>query len=434
VLKLNNHNDGKYLREKEVIKEALQLGIFGTDGTDKLGIDFTDPFHIIQYSKGLMPNGEPISKTAQLNKMAFLEATILLSPSVSKAMAMMSWEGQQKAVHEGIKPVVQRLLDRLEQRLAARTGAGGAVKKECELLAVSMVHASTREGHASYHVHVFIADKCIVKETQQIRTLDARPAFHNIKADNRITQIDLCGSLEKATGFAMDFDDKSEQAIAKGITNKFNRTARKEKAIEYIKEQEVKKGRKLPKKGKTLAYALKNTRPKKQKNLDIREESKKWAKVFANDGHQKLEQPRGFWQSIYQDLIKEPFVRAVKAWAIVKAQGQEKVRVRNLDQFVEDVSKPTSMTGHRAAITAIRRTKCDSLDHALAIGKKAFKLARVPKLTLPKGTKVIIRGKAIKTEEQEDQLRMLARKHGWSVKVIGPKLWEKQEQKRGQSL
>jgi hypothetical protein len=367
--------------------------------------------------------------------MAFLEATILLSPSVSKAMAMMSWEGQQKAVHEGIKPVVQRLLDRLEQRLAARTGAGGAVKKECELLAVSMVHASTREGHASYHVHVFIADKCIVKETQQIRTLDARPAFHNIKADNRITQIDLCGSLEKATGFAMDFDDKSEQAIAKGITNKFNRTARKEKAIEYIKEQEVKKGRKLPKKGKTLAYALKNTRPKKQKNLDIREESKKWAKVFANDGQaQKLEQPRGFWQSIYQDLIKEPFVRAVKAWAIVKAQGQEKVRVRNLDQFVEDVSKPTSMTGHRAAITAIRRTKCDSLDHALAIGKKAFKLARVPKLTLPKGTKVIIRGKAIKTEEQEDQLRMLARKHGWSVKVIGPKLWEKQEQKRGQSL
>jgi hypothetical protein len=55
---------------------------------------------------------------------------------------------------------------------------------------------------------------------------------------------------------------------------------------------------------------------------------------------------------------------------------------------------------------------------------------------LPKRTNVIIRGKAIETEKQEDQLRALARKHGWSVDVIGPKLWEeqKQEQKRGQSL
>jgi hypothetical protein len=425
VLKLNNHNDGAYLAAPEVIKEARQLGIFGTPGIEKLGIDVNDWFHIIQYSKGLSPNGEPISKTAQLNKMAFLEATILLSPSVSKMMAMMSWEGQQKAVHEGIKPVVQRLLDRLEQRLAARTGAGGAVKKECELLAVSMVHASTREGHASYHVHVFIADKCIVKETQQIRTLDARPAFHNIKADNRITQIDLCGSLEKATGFAMDFDEKSEQAIAKGITNKFNRTARKEKATKYLKD------RTLPINGKTLAYALKNTRPKKQKDLDVREESKKWAKVFANDGQaQKLEQPRGFWQSIYQDLIKEPFVRAAKAWAIVKAQGQEKVRVYDLAKFVEDTGKPSSMAGHRAAVREIRRTKCESLDHALAIGKKAFKLARVPKVQLPKGTKIVIRGKAITSKEQEDRLRALARKHGWSVKVIGPKLWEKQEQRQ----
>lgn len=429
MLKLNNHNDGAYVREKEVIKEALQLGIFGTLGTDKLGFDFNDWFHIIQFSKGLMPNGQPISNTAQLNKMAFLEATILLSPSESKALAMMAWEGQQRAVHEGIKPVVQRYLDRLEHRLVARTGAGGAVKKECELLAVCMVHASTREGHASYHVHVFIADKCIVKETQQIRTLDARPAFHRIKADNRIIQIDLCGSMEKATGLAHDFDEKSEQAIVKGISNKFNRTTRREKATEYLKQ----KGQKVT--PISLAYALKNTRPKKQKNLDIREESKKWAKVFAKDGKaEKLKAPRGFWESIYQDLIKEPIVRAAKTWGLVKAQGQEKARVYNLAQFIEDTSKPGKMVGHRAAYRAMCRTRLRNWVHAVEVGQRAFKKAMVPKVRLPRGTKVIIRGKAIETKEQEDQLRALARKHGWSVKVIGPKLWEKQEQERRQAV
>ena len=294
---------------------------------------------------------------------------------------------------------------------------------------MSMVHASTREGHASYHVHVFIADKCIVKETQQVRTLDARPAFHNIKSDNRITQIDLCGSLEKATGLSMDFDEKSEQAIVKGLSNTFNRTARKEKALGYIKD------RALPLNNKTLAYALKNTRPKKQKNLDIREESKKWARVFAKDGEApKLEAPRTLWQNIYQDLIKEPFVRAAKTWGLVKAQGIEKVRVYNLAQFIDDTSKPGKMTGHRAAYRAMCRTRLRNWVHAAEVGQRAFKKAMVPKVKLPRGSKIILRGKAIKTKEQEDQLRALARKHRWSVKVIGPKLWEKQEQKRGQSL
>ena len=226
-------------------------------------------------------------------------------------------------------------------------------------------------------------------------------------------------------GVKADYCEKSKQAIVVGVSNSFDRTARKDAAKEYLKE------RSIPETRYSMALAMQNTRPPKLKNVNVKKLSEKWSAIKKDVGKAvKVEQPQSFWKSIYQDLIKEP-VKVFKAAYVASREFDPlKVRVRDVEQFVADVSKPSRATAHKAAAREVRRKKHKTLNDALGVAEKAFKEARVPKVQLPKGSKVIVRREAIKTKEQEKQLQDLAKKNGWSVKVIEPKI----EQKRGQSL
>jgi hypothetical protein len=405
-------------------QEASAFKIVGTEATKPLGYDFNDKYHAILFANGQKPNRETLMPSVVAGgKHQFIQTTHNFSPSYSNWGETLSWEGLQKFANEVVMPALKVEERMFEAQVKARSGAEGAIKKDCELLGVHMIHMVSREGKMLVHTQSFYSSRVIRKEDQKIVTGDFRPLFKDMAGKNTVFQIGICLGTERVMGVKADYCEKSKQAIVEGVSNKFDRTTRKDAAKEYLKE------RSLPETRISMAYAMQNTRPPKLKDVNVQKFSEKWSAIKKDVGKAvKVDQPQSFWKSIYNDLIKEP-MKVIKA-AYVASRGTEplKVRVQDVERFIKDVSKPSRVSAHRAAARAVRKTKCQSLNHALGVAQKAFKEARVPKVQLPRGSKVTI-GKGVEvTKEQEKQLRELAFKHNWKMNVIEPKIEQKQKQ------
>lgn len=424
MLHNSNHATPKYMLE--CWKEASAFPIQGTDVLKSLGYDFNDQYHLILFSKGLQPNREPLMPTvAAGGKHQMIQVTHNFSPSISNYVGMLSWQGKEQFAKEVVMPILKEEERRFEAIAKARAGAEGLVNKDCKLLGVHMIHMVSREGELLVHTQSFYSSRVIRTEDQKVVTGNFRPLFKNMEAKSTLFQVATCLRLESVMGVQADLCEKSKQAVVVGVSNTFDRTTRKDTAKEYLKE------RAIPETRISMAYAMQNTRPPKLKDVDVRKLSEKWSAVQKDVGKAvKIEQPRGFWKSMYEDLVKEPLNVFKAAYAATSGPKDPKVRVRDVEEFLSDVKKPSLASAHKAAARKVRRTKCESFIHALDVAQKAFKEARTPKVQLPKGSRVIVRAEAIKTVEQDKQLRELAIKNNWQLKIIGPKI----EQKRGQSL
>lgn len=427
MFKNSNHADGRY--PKECIEEAIQLALDITEGAKELGYDPNNRTHLKNMCDGKRPDGSLLSPSLKSGKHQNVQSTHSVSPSLSNWAKTVPWDQVVKVAKEVLMPILKEEEQMFQGWIKARAGAAGLTKKDCNLIGIHMVHATSREGELLLHTQSFYFSRVIRLEDKKIVTGDFRPLFQDMQRMNRLFQIQTCIGMETKMSVSMNFCQKSDQAIVEGISNTFNRTARNDKAREHLAKIGV------PETKKSMAIARQITRPKKLTKIQLEEQHKQWASCAEDLGEaKKIEPSQSIWKQIFEDFIKLPAKVIAQAYVISRLKKRDKVRVHDVAALIKDASKPTRASRHKAALRAVRREQHESFWNALTCAEKAFKKAGKPKLVLPKKTKVLVHRRDIKSEEQEDQLNRLAKKHGWSMKVIGPKVEEKQEQSRGQSL
>lgn len=422
-----SHTDEEYNRE--VMEEALAIGgLAFTPGANTLGI--TDP-------------NNPKHVEAFINKQR-MDGTKMIRERANATTRMIGMVGSfDNSVHNLLKAgdekvrkaLIQSALDAskgvgilVDVRARNRRGADGTEKESARVVGVHCVGVLARDtANPLLHVHLNFYPFGVT-DKKQINSLDTRP-FH--APDHRlgvVFQHLFAAGVEKRLGYNMEIEAKHGMARVVGVTTE-RESHRMDDAKAYLKEKGIKPS------PVAKAYALKNTRPKKQKvNLDA--QFKAWNE-YANKEEVKPQQveqhKKGLFAKIVDDLIVMPVKVFVTAWKITMTPGRTLVVVNDIGEFLKDTKPPTLKQRHKAAIKAIRRTKCDSFMDALTVAEKAFKAAK-PKLEIPKNAVIKVKATKIESKQEEEALQKVANKHGAELRVYGKREELKEEQTQKQKV
>jgi hypothetical protein len=306
----------------------------------------------------------------------------------------------------------------LDSRARVRLGADGVEKQVAKLVGVHCVGVLARETenpllHVHYNVYPFG-----VNDKGECRSLDTRPLKINDERYHQVFQNIMAMGIEKRLGLKMEIEPKLGMARVVGVSTE-RESNRKAMAQEYLK------GKGIEQSTVAMAYAMRNTRPKKV-SVNMDEKMKEWSEKAEKVEPKKVrEHERGLFQKVVEDLLLLPLQVFAVAWKATR--DRKLVAVFEVEKFIKDAKPRTLHQRHKAAIKAVRRTDCASFMDALTVAEKAFKGLK-PKIEIPKNAVIKVKASRIESAEQRKALEKIAKKNGAELRVYGRREEEKQEE------
>lgn len=425
----SSHLDEAY--NLEVIREAIAIGgLAFSPGAKSLGMtDPNNPAHVQAFIDKMRLDKQWPEKFIRERANASHRMTGMLGSfdnSVHNLMKAGDAEIRKGLIKSALEASVA-LGVMIDSRAFVRRGADGTEKQSAHVIGVHCVGVLAREpANPLLHVH-FNFYNYGVNGKGEVNSLDTRPFHAPDKILSVVFQNLFAMHVEKNLGVRVEIEPKYGMARIVGVPVE-RETNRREMAKEYLKKEGVEES------PLAMAYAFRNTRPPKEKieSVNFDERFEKWNEAAEKVEPEKVrEQERGLFEKVVNDLLVLPVKVFAAAWTASK--DRELVVVNDVKEFVKD-AKPVSLAQrHKAAIKAVRRTRCDSFMDALTVAEKAFKALK-PKVQLKSNTVIKVKASKIENAKQLKALEKIARINGAELRVYGKREEEKQGQKQKRGM
>jgi hypothetical protein len=407
---------GKHPKDYDLYTEARFHLLMYSPGAQKLGFtDATDLYQYQQFMKKLkLPSCKPQGRVIAGRNEDFIGVLNITDNSINRFYESLTPKAQDKFWQEVWKPALEVQQKEIDKLIKARTGAGGKTLVDGETVALHGGHALDRSGKTRIHSHSVFSRYTVTADGKEYSITEREFHVHRERLD-RIFQVALAMRIEIVFGVKMGIDPQTKTAFVPGY-ERSEKAVRNEAAEELLRKHGQKKTK------RNMDAARMYTRPKKKPYEHKKTERPK------QQGNPEPVIGKSWWGEVLKDYLLEPLKVYKAAWRYSKQK--EVVKVDDIDQFMIDVKKTSLKKCRRAAIKAIRKTRCTSFLHALQVAEVAHKAARKPKLAPAKGTRINVVASAIKSDAQLEALQVFARAKGWHVHVVGRRQEQGQEQGR----
>jgi hypothetical protein len=408
MIRASNNADPAYVRDKAFLDEARECSMWFSPGANKAGL--TDPRDMAQLESFLgkmnHATGKPLGRVQKNRDVKLNELLVITDHSINAFYEKLSEADAKKFWSKCWEPAIERAMHYMDASVPLRAGAGGSKSLKGESIAASFGNDRSREGHTLVHGHIYFT-KYGMDSTGKERKAHEKAFFANRDGFDQVFQFNLAKNVENEFRLKCGYDVGPGVCYIHGYPRKPSHTTQNEKAKATLKAQ----GRKVTR--ASMAYTRQNIRQKKKPYAKKPRPAKS---TFSQSAQPAPD--RSWWQKVYDDFIKGPFKVYKAAYEASKKQPDAKI-VNDPDKFILDAAPRTLMQRHDAAVKAIKKTKCLSLDHALAVAKQAFKDAKKPKIQWAKGTEVHVKGSAITSQKQLRRMQDVCTLRGFTLVIEG---------------
>ena len=421
--------DEKYTLE--VIREAIAIGgLAFSSGAKSLGMtNPNNPEHVQAFIDKMRLDKQWPEKFIRERANATHRMTGMLG-SLDNSIHNLFKAGNAETRAGLIKSVLDASIAlgvMIDSRAFVRRGADGVEKQSAHVIGVHCVGVLAREtANPLLHVH-FNFYHYGVNHKGEVNSLDTRPFHAPDRQLNVVYQNLVAMHVERNLGHKMEIEPKYGMARVVGVSAE-RESNRKEMAKEYLQKEGVEES------PLAMAYAFRNTRPKKEKieSVDFDARFKEWNESAEKVEPKKVQaHERGIFEKVVEDLLVLPVKVFVTAWKATMMPGRNQVVVNDVQQFIKDAKPVTLRQRHMAAIKAVRKTRCDSFWHALDIAEKAHRTLK-PKVPLPPNTVIKVKESKIQDEKQREALQKIAKQNGAEFRTYGKREKVQEEEKQTQ--
>ena len=405
------------------IHQGSPYGLEFSKGAREVGFtDANDPRQRQLFLERRRPDtGGPLLRHQSNSNAAFYDRLYSLDGTVN-VWSMTQTLADQKRIAQIMKDAAALGESLVDEQLLVRTGPGGKDAEPCRQVSLLAVHPFNRKGEAAWHVHVVSQRAGVTRGGGRTYSFKDGRVLYRADAQAQLAfHLFVARELERQFHLRIDF--VGGKAVLPGVAREqvLKASTRRADALQYLAARNINP---TP---PALALAVVNTRPKRRK-FDHQERQRAWREEAKRDSpgvEERVkrgpgEPPSGFFARALEEFLVQPWktlLTAARA-ALVKRHGVVKVRA-DAAAFLQDVQKRPRAEAHRAARMAVRRQRHESLWAALRFAERAYREARRPSLVLEPGTRVVVSEKAGLTQEQRDQFKRLAGKHGWVLRMDG---------------
>lgn len=261
----------EYLKEDRYQTEAEQCGgAEGTSATLKLGIDPKNREHLKLFAEHRLPDGtRPMAW--QANSPTWLFGLLFtLTRSVNAWLKTLSQKDFGRFIETVFKPSAANALEVLNPAAYARQKVNGQlVRVKAEIVGVTSVHVTARDGNLAVHAHCALWRKGLTADGQILSWYDPRFLFRHFAAAREVFHRSIAAGLEAEFGLKAEVKDARAEVV--GLPQALTETTgtRRKAALEYLAE------RGIPPTQTALQLAVYKTRPP-ARDWDLAERVTTW--------------------------------------------------------------------------------------------------------------------------------------------------------------
>ena len=247
----------EYLKKDRYQNEAEQCG--GAEGTPAaldLGVDPGNREHLNLFAEHRLPDGtRPMAW--QANSPTWLFGLLFAATrSVNAWLKTLSQKDLLRFVETVFKPAVRNALEVLNAAAYARQRVDGKLAPvKAEIVGVTSVHATARDGNLAVHAHVALWRKALTADGQLLSWYDPRFLFRHFGKAAEVFHRSVAAGIEAEFGAKAEIRNNRAEVVGLPPALAETTGTRRKAALEYLTE------RGIPPTQTALQLAVYKTRP-----------------------------------------------------------------------------------------------------------------------------------------------------------------------------
>ena len=247
----------EYLKTDRYQSEAEQCGgAEGTPAVRQLGIDPGNPEHLNRFAEHRLPDGtRPMAWLA--NSPTWLFGLLFaLTRSANGWLKTLPQKELGRFIQTVFKPAVRNALEVLNAAAFARQKVNAQiVRVKAEIVGITSIHATARDGNLAVHAHVALWRKGLTADGQVLSWYDPRFLFRHFGKAAEVFHRSVAAGIEAEFGVKAEI--RNNRAEVEGLPQSLVETTgtRRKAALDYLAD------RGIPPTQTALQLAVYKTRP-----------------------------------------------------------------------------------------------------------------------------------------------------------------------------